>query len=51
MRAEHRVGELLKELQRASPQQRAAAGGIAKDALSKDETKHHESSPYAKALQ
>lgn len=59
LRAERRVGELLKDLARATPQEVAQAGGIAKAASSADETKQtsisdmarsHGPSPYAVAL-
>ena len=59
LRAERRVGELLKDLARATPQEVAQAGGIAKAATSADETKQTSisdmarsrgPSPYAAAL-
>jgi len=59
LRAERRVGELLKELARATPQEVAQAGGLAKAATSTDETKQPSisemarsrgPSPYAAAL-
>lgn len=50
LRAERRVGELLRELARATPQEVAQAGGLAKAATSTDETKQTPPSPYAAAL-
>lgn len=58
LRAERRVGELLKELARATNEDRAQSGGLAKAALSADVTKQTISqmampkgpSPYAAAL-
>lgn len=58
LRAERRVGELLKELARATPEEVAQAGGIAKAATSPEGTKQTISqmampkgpSPYAAAL-
>lgn len=51
LRAERRVGELLKELARATPREVAQAGGIAKAATSNDATKQPPApSPYAVAL-
>jgi hypothetical protein len=59
LRAERRVGELLKELARATPEEVAQAGGLAKAAMSADVTKQASisemarsrgPSPYATAL-
>lgn len=60
LRAERRVGELLKDLARAEPEERARAGGLAKAASSPEATKQGPSiseqampkgpSPYAAAL-
>ncbi|GEM_PF-3100252 len=52
LRAERRTGELLKELARVSPKERATAGGNAKAALSRDGTKQEiEPSEYAATLE
>lgn len=51
LRAEYRSGELLRELARATPIERAQSGGSAKAALSNDATKQPEPSEYAAALE
>lgn len=52
IRAERRVGQMLAELQRATPQERAESGGIAKSALSNDWTKQEAiKSEYATTLE